>query len=346
MGFLQLLRRHNFFIRLRSWEYWPFGIVQLPIFVYWFWLSLKARSFLFFTASNPRILMGGMFGESKYDILKTIPDEIKPKTLLMSPGASCTETVTAMRSMGLSFPVICKPDIGERGFLVKRVNNESELTAYLSTIHIEFIIQELVDLPVECGVFFVRYPDEDRGRVTSLTLKEMLTVTGDGRSTLEQLILTKDRARLQWERLKLVHAERLREVLPAGEVYLLNAIGNHCLGTKFLNGESYITPELSATFDRISKQIPEFYFGRFDLRTASIEDLYRGNVKILELNGCGAEPAHIYDPGFSLPRALGVLLSHWRDLYRISVQNKKRGVPFMTLREGYQTYRKFKEVVR
>ena len=54
----------------------------------------------------------------------------------------------------------------------------------------------------------------------------------------------------------------------------------------FINSNHLITPALSASFDRISKQIDGFYFGRFDLRVKTIEDLEAGNIQILELNGC------------------------------------------------------------
>jgi hypothetical protein len=56
-----------------------------------------------------------------------------------------------------------------------------------------------------------------------------------------------------------------------------------------------------------------------------IEDLYEGKVKIMELNGCGAEPAHIYHPGFPLWKAMGILFTHWKNIFRISMQNHKRG---------------------
>jgi hypothetical protein len=103
---------------------------------------------------------------------------------------------------------------------------------------------------------------------------------------------------------------------------------------------------LSKSFDEISKQIEGFYFGRFDLRCGSIEDLYSGNIKIVELNGCGAEPAHIYDPEFKLFNAVGVLLTHWRQIFEIARENHKRGVPFASFKEGLFFYKRFKAALR
>lgn len=339
-------RNSNFIIRLTAWEYWPFGIVQFPFFLYWLWLSLRARSLFFFSASNPTIVLGGMFGESKNDVLRLIPEQYKPKTILVSAPAAKEIVIALMQNHGFTFPVIFKPDLGERGFMVKKITNENQVEPYLNSFKRDFLIQEFLDLPVELGVFYTRMPDKAEGYVNSVVIKDMLTVTGDGKSTLRELILDKPRAKLQWPKLKNAHAELLESIPPANEKVILNSIGNHSLGTTFLNGEHLINDRLSKTFDTISKQIEGFYFGRYDLRCASLEDLYEGKIKIMELNGCGAEPAHIYHPGFSLWKALGVLFTHWRNIFRISMQNHQRGISFTPYQEGKKIYKKFKEATQ
>lgn len=300
---------------------------------------------MFFSASNPRIPTGGMFGESKYEILRTVPTTVVARSALMAPSATRTEVLARMRELDLTLPVIFKPDIGERGWMVKRINTEEDIDEYLSTIRTTFIVQELIDLPFEFGVFYRRYPNETSGTVVSIVMKEMLTISGDGYSTFEELIMANERARLQWRVLKEKYRDRLNAVLSEGEVVELVSIGNHCLGTKFLDGNHLITDELCRSFDRISRQIPEFYFGRYDLRAASLRDLACGRVKILELNGCGAEPAHIYDPGHTLLEAMKAMYRHWKDLYRISIENHRRGVAFMSFRDGLRMYRKFRATV-
>jgi hypothetical protein len=336
------VRLSNFFIRLKSWEYWPFGILQLPVIIYFCWLSIRARSFVFFSASNPGILMGGMFGESKYDVLRTIPLQYVPTTVLANSDNSSGNILALMEEHGLSFPVICKPDLGERGFMVKRIDGLQALEQYRLSMKHSFLVQELVDLPLEFGVFYRRLPHEKEGRVTSVVMKEMLTVTGDGISTLQKLVFCKERARLQWLTLKNRYASRWNTIIPEGEIVELVSIGNHCLGTKFLDGGYLINARLSQTFDTISQSIDGFYFGRFDLRCASVDDLYQGKVRILELNGCGAEPAHIYHPGFSFFKAISILVDHWRNIFLISRENAKRGVRYVPLREAVIHYKKFK----
>lgn len=338
---LSRLVHSRLMIKLRSWEYWPFLVVHAPLFVYWLWLSLKARSLVFFSASNPGILMGGMFGESKFEVLEKVPAALKPKTIRIGAPVDCDDVIAEISRHGLSFPLIFKPDLGERGWRVRKINGRDDVEAYVRTIHLPFLVQEFVDLPLEFGVFYVRYPEEDMGQVISVVGKEMLTVTGDGNRTLEELILSKDRAKLQWETLQRTFSGQLNQVIPEGKRIELVSIGNHCLGTKFLNANHLINERLSKSFDRISKQVDGFYFGRYDLRAASEKDLEDGKVMIMELNGCGAEPGHIYQPGFSLLAAQRVLFNHWRDIYRVSEQNHNKGVPYISFREARSIYKQF-----
>ncbi|HEX6226768.1 MAG TPA: hypothetical protein VFZ52_20255 [Chryseolinea sp.] len=310
--------------------------------IYFFWLSLRARSFLFFSASNPGIVMGGMFGESKFEVLKKVPSRYVAKTTFISMPCGKADVIHAMHTHGLTLPVIFKPDLGERGFMVRRINTESDIESYLSRMTHSFIVQELIDLPLEFGVFYQRYPSEPKGKVTSVVMKEMLAVVGDGISTLQELIQHQDRAKLQWKTLKRTYSGRLHEIVPKGKKIELVSIGNHCLGTKFLDGSHLINNKLSATFDKMSRKIEGFYFGRFDLRCASVDDLYEGRVKILELNGCGAEPAHIYHPGYSLFKAIGVLLEHWRNIFLIARENADRGTSYIQFKDARRYYKKFK----
>ena len=114
----------------------------------------------------------------------------------------------------------------------------------------------------------------------------------------------------------------------------LMPIGNHCRGTTFLNANNLINDKLNKVFDELSSKIEGFYFGRFDLRCASETDLYNGNFKVLELNGAGSEPGHIYHPGSNLIDAYKSIFFHLSSLYKISKKNNDRGVKYMTFPEG------------
>lgn len=344
MSIFNRIRKCDFFIKLRSWEYWPFGIVQAPLFIYWLWLSLKARSLFFFSASNPGILTGGMFGESKFSVLEKLPREVKPKAILIKYPTPSNSVSNKIQESGLTFPLIFKPDLGERGWMVKKINSDDDLIHYVNHSKWDFIIQQFVNLPLEFSVYYARHPKEEKGKVTSVTMKEMLKVEGNGRQTLAQLIQDKDRAKLQWSVLKNTYAEQLHNIPAQGEKIELVSVGNHCLGTTFINRNTLITERLNESFDRISKQIEGFYFGRYDLRVDSEDDLENGKIMIMELNGCGAEPSHIYHPGSNLRAAVKDLFAHWRTIYLISVANHKNGTPYLSWSEGVKIYKNFKTV--
>jgi hypothetical protein len=327
-----------FFTKLTHWEYWPFSAVYFPVIVYYLWLSLKARSFFFFSASNPSIETGGMLGESKFSILKNIPDEFKAFTLFFPKTTSLETIITRIKENQLLYPFIVKPDVGERGTGVEKINNEEALKAYLKTNRKDFLIQEYIDFEIELGVFYFRYPDQQKGTVSSVVRKIFLHVKGDGKSTLGELIAGYPRAGFQFDRLK---SQLDYKSIPAkDEKIILEPIGNHCRGTTFLNASDIIDQKLTEVFDSISHKIPGFFFGRYDLRCKTIEELKRGkHIKIVELNGAGAEPAHIYQPGYSLFKAWKELLFHWKVLYEISILNYKNGIPFMSFREARIKYR-------
>ena len=287
-----------------------------------------------------------MLGESKYEILQKLPSEVRPKSVLFKPPFAQETMETELKKNNLSFPLIFKPDVGERGWKVKRIANWEEARRYFSEMKVDFIAQEHLDLPLEYGVFYKRYPERECGEVFSVTGKEFLTVIGDGTSAIEELVNRNPRAYLQREKLRLQFQEQWNVVLPKEEKLELVSIGNHCLGTAFLNCNHLISPALNASFDSISKQIDGFFYGRFDLRCGSASDLEQGRVKVMELNGCGAEPAHIYHPGFPLWKGLAELIKHWRAIYEISVANHKRGVPYLSFEEGLKIYRRFKSAMQ
>jgi hypothetical protein len=345
MNIWEKVTRSNFLIRLRNWEYWPFGIIQFPAMVYWLWLSCRARSLVFFSASNPGIPMGGMLGESKYHVLRNIPQQYVPTTLFIEPPVTASSVSARMAAAGLKLPVIFKPDLGERGYMVKKIGTTDEIDQYLRNMNASFLIQEWISLPLEYGVFFIKFPDEVKGKVISLVAKEMLSVTGDGKATLQELILGKDRAKLQWKKLRIMYRERLNAVIPAGQKMELVSIGNHAQGARFINANHLINERLSENFDSIGRSVPGFYFGRFDVRCSSLEDLYEGNVKIMELNGCGAEPGHIYDEDFPLWEAFRAPVVYWKYIFMISRANREKGVDYISFREALAHYRKFKSCV-
>jgi len=344
LSFGKWLRTRPFIIRLVHWEFWPFELLYIPAFVYVSWLFAKSRSFFFYSAANPSIEGGGMLGESKTDIFKQIDDRYIPEMVTVEPDEDIAMLKKNILEKGLDFPLIAKPDIGERGKLVEKISDMHQLESYLEKIKVKFIIQEYIDYPVELGIFYYRYPNREKGKISSITYKETLKVTGDGKSTVRQLILKNPRAILQLKRVERDRKDLLERVPGNNEKLELVPIGNHCLGTRFLDGNYLINDRLVALFDRIASEMGGFYFGRFDIKCQSIEELYQGKrFSILEINGAGSEPGHIYDPGFTLWRAYGVIIDHLKVLYEISKINHTKGVSYMSVKEGWNLIKKVRQ---
>ncbi len=316
-------------------EYWPWVLFYLPCLPYYLYLSIKARSFTYFTAVNPGFYLGGLFGESKHDILELIPKAFLPLTCYFEASVSTNNVVTKCQSLGIYFPFIIKPDVGERGNGVEKINDIQELEAYLESNQVSFLIQEYLTHSLEFGVFYYKMPDGSNSGVTSITGKEFLKVTGDGIATLEQLVRRSLRASYQYNRLSIKFKNRWNVVVALGEEILLETIGNHSRGTMFLDFKQLNTIEVSKIFDVITQDINGFYYGRFDLKATSYESLSTGiGLKIMELNGVSSEPAHVYDPRYNVFKAYKDVFYHMKLANLIAKQNYKLGserVPFFYL---------------
>lgn len=333
--------------RLTRWEFWPTSWVYPPVFVAILLLALRHRSLRVVTAVNPGIPAGGFVGESKAAILDALAGAAPAvaRHELLPAALPVAERMARLRAFqqrhGLGWPLVLKPDAGQRGSGVRVVRSEEEAAAYLDAIAADSLAQEHVD-GVEFGVFYVRAPDEARGRITSITEKRFVAVEGDGRATLDTLILRHPRAVCMAPTHLARHAGRLDDVLPAGERLVLGEIGNHARGAVFLDGAAYGGEELLAAIERIARAFDGFYYGRFDVRAPSVADFRAGRgLKVLELNGATSEPTHIYDPSLGLLHAWRQLIGHWRMLFAIGAANARAGARTWGVRDVWAAHRAF-----
>lgn len=328
--------------RWARWEFWPLWVFYPPVVLYVLYLGLKHRSFTLFTAANPAIEEGGFVGESKTAILRGLGQtpngraHVAPWHLLcgnLSTQARIEAAATFRRERATDFPLVLKPDHGERGAGVAIVRSQPELEMYLRSFAArDVIIQEYV-AGEEFGVFYCRIPTESRGRIFSITRKVFPSLTGDGVSSREDLILNDGRA-VCLARAYLETQGELRDQIPAaGESFPLIDIGTHCRGAIFLDGSEFKTPELEDAIDRLAKGFPGFYFGRFDIRAPSLVDFQCGlNFQVVELNGVTSEATHIYDPVHSLFNAYRTLFEQWRIAFSIGAANRAAAAQPATLR--------------
>ncbi|TAD85734.1 MAG: D-alanine--D-alanine ligase [Bacteroidetes bacterium] len=319
-----------------NWEYWPFHVVYAPIYAYWFWLCIKARSFFFFSAANPSIANGGFLMERKHQIFELIPAKYYPPTVYCAMGRDIEWLLQMMADRGINFPTIAKPDIGMRGLRVELVQNAESLRRYLQQSPVDFIVQSYIPYEHEVGIFYYRLPGEAQGRISGIVGKNFLAVIGDGQSTIRQLLAKDDRFYLQLPALEAQLAEALDVILPPLETKTLVPYGNHARGAEFLDLSQKNNADLEKSIDAVCRQISGFYFGRLDVKFKTWADLCAGrHFSIVELNGAGSEPTHMYDPKHSIFFAWKEIIRHWKLLYLISKQNKAlHGLAYMSWRDG------------
>lgn len=342
---------------LSFFEFWPMWAFYPPIALYAVWLMLRHRGVLLPTVANPSFPGGGFFGESKAAILalamKHIPQWVAPFVRIerpIVPGDASVERDAALATLqraGLALPVVAKPDLGCRGAGVKLVRSEADLLAYLQAFPAgaSLLLQRLVPFEGEAGVFYCRRPGQARGRIVSLTLKYFPHVTGDGQRCLRELIQDDPRAGPLQHLYLGRHKARLDEVPAAGESIRLAFAGSHSRGAIFRNGTHLVTAQMEARFDELASRLPEFHFGRFDIRFERFADVQRGQgFTIVEINGAGAESTHIWDRGTSLLRAWRDLMLQYRWLFEIGAANRRRGFKPLTLAQFRSDYRREKQL--
>ncbi|WP_111709245.1 ATP-grasp domain-containing protein [Lutibacter citreus] len=317
-----------------NWEFWPSYMFYIPILPYAIYLAIKARNLVFYSATNPSINHSGNGSESKFKTLNLIPNEFIPISIFIKKKEDLNWVLNEISIKKLTFPLIIKPDIGFRGLLVKQLHSKKDLQNYLLKYNcIDLILQEFIDFKNECGIFYYRIPNEKNGAISSITLKKFLTVIGDGSSNLEKLIKEDKRAFHYYDFLKELHHKDFKNIPNKNTNIQLNVIGNHSKGTQFINGNHLISKDLNKIIDQFMKQIPDFYYGRLDLKFNSFENLIKKNeFKVLEINGIISEPTHIYDStSINYFNALKSLKLHWGIIYKIAVNNNKNGVKYDTV---------------
>ncbi|MFG0244404.1 MAG: alpha/beta fold hydrolase [Phycisphaerales bacterium JB054] len=361
--------------RARRREFWPAALLYTPVAIRLLATAARHRGLLTFTCVNPVIgAGGGVVGESKHRIQSGLEGlgEGVMRTVLLEPGD--TETRLAALDQAIAdgrlpdaYPLVLKPDAGQRGYGVKVVKGPADARDYFTRMTRPVLAQQYHPGPVEVGVLWVREPDAaeannntpDRvGRVFSVTSKEFPRLNADGRHTIEQLIYRHPRYRMQADILLDRMAGRRLEIPDRDETVSLGNIGNHAQGALFRDGMHLMTPELEAWIDRAATAFrgtepaeaarPEgdngLDFGRFDIRARSIEDLASArNLGIIELNGTTAESTNIYDPDRSVWWTWGVLLRQWQALFRLGARRRRLGVRPMGLAELRRAWSEFAE---
>jgi hypothetical protein len=300
---------------------------------------------------------GGFMGESKSSVMNMVGDDqqewVSEFVIALKngedPDVQLKKAEALMQGKALGYPIVAKPDIGWNGYGVQLVEDSTQLARYIASFPAEesYLLQRPVLHDGEAGVFYVRIPGEEKGRIYSITLRYFPYVVGDGKSTLRQLIQTDERTKLRADFYlggKENHLgfgkEDLEHVPAEGELIRLAFIGSLRVGGLYRDAAYLITSELTEQFDAIARSMPEFYYGRFDIRFESTDLLKEGKgFRIIEINGAGAEAIQAWDPNVPLHKLYSEFFKAQSLLFKVAALNRKRGFKPMPLKDFMKAIR-------
>lgn len=310
-------------------------LLYLPLTLYVLFIgSIRTRRLFYFAATNPKVPLGGFAADSKAEILNAIPLNFKPRTILVEKNTSIGDVLLLLEQRKCSFPLFVKPNIGESGFLAKKIETEQELVHYHESHLMDYLIQDFINDQIELSILI--YTTNKVFKISSITERRHLSLTGDGRSTISQLICLNERAK--W-RLKpiLEHCIDLLDDVPAKNTVIKPvALGNWDYGAEYIERSDLIQPDLITFMDQLNTTIGLFNYARYDIMTSSYSDLSKGRFTILEINGVKGEPIHIYDKKYSLIAAYREIFKHWEYILKISQQNIKAGFICPSIMDGFK----------
>jgi membrane protein DedA with SNARE-associated domain len=329
--------------RVWRWEFWPMCIFYAPVCVWIAWLALRHGGYRTLTAANPGMPDGGVVGESKFEILSRLPAGVTIPAALIDAGAPqirMAAVEACVRDRGWTFPLIMKPNVGQRGTGVRLVPSIPAAADYLASMPARVVVQPYHPGPFEAGVFYYRRPGEARGRILAITDKHFPEVTGDGQSSIEDLVWSHPRYRMQAGTFLARLGDRRDDIPASGARVPLGIAGNHAQGTMFTDGLWMKTAALEERIDAIARRYPGFFIGRYDIRYADRAAFMAGrDLAIVELNGATAECTNVYDPQGSLAAAYRLLFLQWRLVFEIGAENRRLGARATTRRRLFELLR-------
>jgi membrane protein DedA with SNARE-associated domain len=339
------------FRKYRRWEFWPAWLFYPPVAAICAWLGLRYRGLSLPTIANPSFRNGGIIGESKIEsltaLMATSPEFVADAYLI--PAGSFADRKLALRKVcrerSITYPCVFKPNLGQRGDGFKLVSTQAEAERYLAKVQSDVVLQRYVSDEKEVGIFYYRFPGRQRGEIFAVTEKIFPAVVGDGERTFDELLYADARASL----IARTYLDRFPElssrVLPLGKRVRLVEAGNHCQGCIFRDGGHLVSEALRERIDQISRALPGFFVGRYDLRYVSDEDLRRGeNFRIIELNGAASEATSIYDERNSLLSAYRTLYRQWELVFAIGRANRDLGHKSASALDVFRDWRLYRAI--
>jgi len=334
----------KWFEKFLNWENYPKNVFLFPLYLFGIWKAMVNRRMWLFSTSNPNLTFGSFFGLTKSEVYQILPPNTYPNTVLIHSNDSFEQVVEKIAQSNLEYPFVVKPDVGMVGLLVRIIEDENQLRTYYDLVKVDWIVQEYISYNVEVGLFYVRNPNEQKGKIVGLSEKKPLSIIGDGKSTLGTLVENDSKAVFWKEEIFRKKKKKWNTIPAKGEFVELMYTGNRKTGAQLVELVDEIDEDLVILFDKISRHSNQIFYGRYDIKCNSLEDLKKGkNFAILEFNGVHSGYGHLYHCGKSAKEAYQTIFKMWQNLFQICMINHQNGARFTPFGEGWK---KLYQVIR
>jgi len=324
--------------------YWVAKLFYYQSLLYYYLNVIRFGSFTYFSAANPAMSYGGMLGDKKSDTYKILPSNLVPITIVTSNKENYK---SELKKAGLVFPIFVKPDIGFKGFKVAKIEDEKMLDEFVRSYGEQsFLIQEFVAYQREYSILVYRYPKSGLHGVSSFIEKSYPVIIGDGKQSVGSLIDQHPNPFLKKTWIKKRHANKLNTILSQDEKLVIEEIGNYSRGAKFHSLNHLLNQDYNSWAGRFFDQVNGIDFCRIDLKADSPVTMLEGQYKIIEINGAKGEPLHTYDPKYGIFQIIKEVHKHWMNLKVIVQERQQMNYDFPSFKEGYQSWKVAKNLVK
>ena len=316
-----------------SWSHCPWPVQFLPVITKFFTQLGKIN------AVNPGLSgMSGLMGMSKIEVNNRLNSDFRPRNIfckkLPSTKKELEKKFSEKYDKKITFPVIIKPDIGERSTGVQFILEENIDNYLIKNIRkTNFIIEEFIPYSREFGLSWIREPNTKNYDVIAFTERITPRAQPDGKNSLEKCIEKRCRE------LSISH-EKQAKIFAGFSKKELDAIDFKA--TSFVRtasisyGTSLKRIQLdTATKSRLSELISDLiidnkgiHAGRFDIKANNIDELLAKKCSIIEMNGVAGAPLDIYDNEIPIPEKYEILFNYFDQVLAIAEKNiaKEKGI--------------------